>query len=117
MIKIARTKIATTRIATTSTTPTKIGRTKIDRARIIPGSMIMTGKFRAIGTTSTTTAHPQGSGIVIDYDPSMNPGFATDMSSIATCAEWFTPFLRTTIAGYHLRRAATDTYSSADTWS
>ena len=109
MIKIARTKIETTKTETTKTGTTKIGRN-------IPGSMTMTGKFRVIGTTSTMTARQQGSGIATDYDPSMNPGFARDMFSIGTCAEWSTRFLPITIDACLLRRAATVTSLLADTW-
>ena len=58
---------------------TKIGRTRIDRVRIIPGSTTATAKLRAIGTTSTAIVHPRDSGIAIDYDLSMNPGFAKDL--------------------------------------
>jgi len=114
MIKIARTKIATTKTETTRTGTTKIGRAKI--ARNIPGSMTMTGKFRVIGTINTMTARQQGSGIATDYDPSMNPGFARDMFSIGTCAEWSTRFLPITIGDCLLRRAATVTSLLADTW-
>ena len=116
MIKIARTRIATIKTETTKIATISIAPTKIAKVRIIPGSTTTTGKFRAIGTTSTTTAHPQASGIVIDYAPSMNPGFAMDMSSIGICAEWSTRFLLTTIDVYLLRRAATGTSSSAATW-
>jgi hypothetical protein len=108
MIKTARTKIATTNTGTTKT-----GRAKI--AKNIPGSMTMTGKFRVIGTINTMTARQQGSGIATDYDPSMNPGFARDMFSIGTCAEWSTRFLPITIDACLLRHVATVTSSLADT--